>query len=209
MIKKISIFILSCFLFKSLYAENNMPSAITTPIPINQIKDYDNYSAPLKNLIHEAWLLSTQHLTYEFGSANPNNKGMDCSGTIYYLLNKLNVPHVPRDSKGLYEWVKNFGHFYPVKIQNFASPEFNALRPGDLLFWSGTYNNGNVQAISHVMLYLGKTLDGKPLMFGSSDGRSYCGKKMWGVSVFDFQLPHGNSNAKFLGYSCIPSLTCK
>jgi len=47
-----------------------------------------------------------------------------------------------------------------------------------------------------------------PLMFGASDGRYYNGKKMWGVSVFDFELPKPNSAAKFIGYSCVPQLTC-
>src|SRR5690348_6091902 len=83
---------LNVLLINSLYAEDNLKPAITTPIPIKQIKDYSNYSPNVKKLIDEAWNLSTKNLTYEFGSDNPNNKGMDCSGTMYYLLNKLKVP---------------------------------------------------------------------------------------------------------------------
>jgi hypothetical protein len=45
-------------------------------------------------------------------------------------------------------------------------------------------------------------------MFGSSNGRTYQGKKMWGVSVFDFQLPDPKEKHKFIGYGCIPKLTC-
>lgn len=56
------------------------------------------------------------------------------------------------------------------------------------------------------MLYLGKNIEGQPLMMGASNGRSYKGKKIYGVSVFDFQLPDNKS--KFLGYSCIPTLNC-
>jgi hypothetical protein len=193
----------------STYAEQNLPPAITTPIPIDQLKDYAHYSPTLKKLILAARDLSEKNLTYQFGSADPKNKGMDCSGTIYYLLKKADVADVPRSSHEMFEWVKKSGYFHPVTRYAFSSPEFSQLKPGDLLFWSGTYQHGkgNV-AISHVMLYLGENNKNEPLMFGSSDGRSYHGKKMWGVSVFDFQLPDSRTKAKFVGYSCIPNLTC-
>jgi hypothetical protein len=58
------------------------------------------------------------------------------------------------------------------------------------------------------MLYLGKNKKGEPLMFGASNGRTYEGKKMNGVGVFDFKLPKEGAPQKFVGYSCIPSLTC-
>ncbi len=209
MFNLVKILLLSMLLINSVYAENSLKPAVTTPIPINQIKDYSLYPATIKKLIHEAWNLSRKNLTYQFGSASPNNEGMDCSGAIFYLLTTLNVPDVPRDSKGMYEWVKKSGHFHKVYNQDFSSSEFSALKPGDLLFWTGTYANQHPDAISHVMLYLGKTLQNKPIMFGSSDGRSYAGNKMWGVSVFDFLLPNDISTAKFIGYSCIPTLTCE
>ncbi|NNM58873.1 MAG: hypothetical protein HKM04_03575 [Legionellales bacterium] len=60
-----------------------------------------------------------------------------------------------------------------------------------------------------MMLYLGKNLAGKSLMFGASDGRTYEGIQRWGVSVFDFTLPSSSSKSHFLGFSCIPTLTCK
>jgi hypothetical protein len=58
------------------------------------------------------------------------------------------------------------------------------------------------------MLYLGKNKKGERLMFGASDGRTYQGKKMWGVSVFDFNLPDGKGPQRFVGYGCVPGLTC-
>lgn len=58
------------------------------------------------------------------------------------------------------------------------------------------------------MLYLGKNDQGQRLMFGASDGRTYQGKSMWGVSLFDFKLPNPQSSSHFVGYSCIPHLTC-
>ncbi len=206
MYKFAKIVILLTFWTSVVCAETLKP-AVTTPIPINEIKDYSHYSVKLKKLIAEAEKLSKQNLTYEFGSDDPQNKGMDCSGTIYYLLKTMDVD-VPRDSEGMYQWVKKSGHFHSVQTQDFSSSEFSALKPGDLLFWTGTYNKTNAESISHVMLYLGKTKENKPIMFGSSDGRTYLGKKMWGVSVFDFQVAYKNSSAKFVGYSCIPTLMC-
>lgn len=58
------------------------------------------------------------------------------------------------------------------------------------------------------MIYLGKNKKGERLMFGSSNGRTYQGKKMWGVSVFDFTLPKKGKVEKFIGYGCIPRLNC-
>lgn len=58
------------------------------------------------------------------------------------------------------------------------------------------------------MIYLGKNNAGEPLMIGASDGRTYQGRSVYGVSVFDFQLPNLLSKSKFLGYSCIPTINC-
>ena len=86
--------------------------------------------------------------------------------------------------------------------------EFKRLQPGDLLFWEGTYAVKHVPPITHVMLYLGKNHQGQALMVGASDGRTYQGKPMCGVSVFDFKLPRPGSRSRFVAYSCIPGLTC-
>lgn len=179
-------------------------SAVTEVIPLSQIKDYKSYPETTRSLIKAAYDLSKQNLTYMYGSANPKNKGMDCSGTIYYLLNKKSGIDIPRSSDDMYNWVKKKGNLHRVKNKNNID-DFKDLKPGDLLFWSGTYNKSG---ITHVMLYLGKNKDNQPLMFGSSDGRTYEGKRMWGVSVFDFILPRKGSRAQFVGYGCIPTVNC-
>ncbi|MEO6054159.1 MAG: peptidoglycan endopeptidase, partial [Chthoniobacterales bacterium] len=87
--------------------------------------------------------------------------------------------------------------------------EWAELRPGALLFWTGTYNTGNRNPpVSHVMIYLGRRKsDGRPVMFGASDGRSYDGKARWGVGVFDFSLPAvPGGKARFIGYGDVPGL---
>ncbi len=190
------------------YAENKSSSAITMPIPISQIVDYPSYPSVIQKLIASSEHLSKMNLTYLYGSANPKNKGMDCSGTIYYLLKEMNVYNVPRQSDEQFNWVEKKGKLYRVTSNDFDSVEFSNLKPGDLLFWSGTYLTNRKSPISHVMIYLGKNKKGTHLMFGASDGRTYDGKKMWGVSVFDFNLPDNKGKSRFIGYSCIPDLTC-
>ena len=80
------------------------------------------------------------------------------------------------------------------------------LAAGDLLFWTNTVGKTDRDPpITHVMMYLGKkTNDGHPVMFGSSDGRTYNSISRWGVSVFDFQIPRETSPARFIGYAHLP-----
>jgi hypothetical protein len=188
-------------------AGNRLPVAITQPIPIAQLVEYPTYSPAVRALILKAQLLSQMKLTYLYGSSDPKNKGMDCSGTIYYLLNQMKINHVPRQSDELLTWVEDNKKLYRVNHNDFSSPDFSNLNPGDLLFWSGTYSTHRRSGISHVMLYLGKNKNGDRLIFGSSDGRTYQGKKMWGVSVFDFLLPNGAGPQRFVGYGRIPEFT--
>lgn len=189
-------------------AQTQLKPAITTPIPVSDLVGYPDYPPSVKTLISNASTLTRQNLTYIYGSADPKRHGMDCSGTIYYLLNNNGVKDVPRSANDMYRWVEKNSTFNHVQSSNFNSTDFSKLKPGDLLFWSGTYKTGNSSLITHVMLYLGQNSNHEPLMFGSSDGRTYQNKKMWGVSVFDFKLPATRDTAKFLGYSCIPQLTC-
>jgi hypothetical protein len=170
--------------------------------------DFDSNPLKAKQVIQITLDLAAQNIGYKYGSSNPANGGMDCSGTIYYLLTRLGIKNVPRSSESLYQWVKKRGSFYSVQSRHFNDNEFSYLKPGDLLFWSGTYQAKNNPCATHVMLYLGKNKENKPLMAGSSDGRTYKGKKIYGVSVFDFKLPTKHSKSSFLGYSCIPKFTC-
>ena len=133
---------------------------------------------------------------------------MDCSGTIYFLLNKVEPKTVPRQASEMFTWAKEKGKLHLVTQQYYHSPELSQLKPGDLLFWTGTYAVHREPPITHVMIYLGENKKNEPLMFGASDGRTYHGKKMWGVSVFDFKMLDNKSKAKFIGYSCVPNLTC-
>lgn len=193
----------------SIYAEQIHHDAVTQSLSLTQLAGYGNYPPTVQQLIANAATLTEQHLTYTYGSADPKNGGMDCSGTIFFLLKESKVNDVPRQANEIYEWAWQKGQFYAVNGTDFDSFEFSKLKPGDLLFWTGTYDVKREPPITHVMMYLGKNQQNQPLMFGASDGRTYQGKQMWGVSVFDFKLPNPQATDKFIGYSCIPNLTCK
>lgn len=204
----LKIIILFALLFNTVIANaKNLHQPITKPIPIGELTDFDNYPPAVKELIKEARTLSKKNLTYIYGSADPKNKGMDCSGTINYLLKKRNIDS-PRQANQLYTWVQNEGTLYKVKSNIFGKDKLNNLKPGDLIFWSGTYKVKRTPPITHVMMYLGKDKNNQPLMFGASNGRPYKRKSMYGVSVFDFTYPYYDSG-KLVGYGCIPGVSCR
>jgi hypothetical protein len=128
------------------------------------------------------------------------------------LLRSQGFKDVPRDSSEQYIWARKNGQFFAVVSTEADGFEFKDLQPGDLMFWSGTYQTERAVPITHVMLYLGREkVSGKRIMFGSSDGRSYHGIQRWGVSVFDFTMPKANpatpeKHVNFVGYARIPAL---
>ena len=180
----------------------------------DQIADYDSYPTKVRQILDAGLTLTKQNLGYTYGSADPKNGGMDCSGFIYYVLQQNGFPDVPRDSSQQYVWVHKTGDFNAVLSRNEDSFELGDLKPGDLLFWRGTYNVDRDPPITHTMIYLGREKrTNKRVMVGSSDGRTYDGKQRWGVSVFDFKMPPPpkSGDAKispvFVGYGRIPGLS--
>jgi peptidoglycan DL-endopeptidase CwlO len=179
----------------------------------DEIAGYDSYSPKVRQILDAGLALTKENLGYTYGSADPANGGMDCSGFIYYLLTENGFKDVPRDSSQQYVWVRKAGNFNAVLSRHEDSFEFDALKPGDLLFWSGTYNIDRDPPITHTMIYLGREKRTKKrVMVGSSDGRTYDGKQRFGVSVFDFKMPPppNSGDAKispvFVGYGRIPGL---
>ena len=179
----------------------------------DEIADYDSYPPKVRQILDAGLALTKENLGYTYGSADPGNGGMDCSGFIYYLLTENGFKDVPRDSSQQYVWVRKAGNFNAVLSRHEDSFEFDALKPGDLLFWSGTYNIDRDPPVTHTMIYLGREKQTKKrVMIGSSDGRTYDGKQRFGVSVFDFKMPPppNSGDAKispvFVGYGRIPGL---
>jgi peptidoglycan DL-endopeptidase CwlO len=186
------------------------PNASLSP---DQIAGYDSDPTKVRQILDAGLALTKQNLGYTYGSADPANGGMDCSGFVYYVLKQNGFPDVPRDSSQQYVWVRKGGNFKAVVSRKEDTFELDDLKPGDLLFWKGTYNIDRDPPITHSMIYLGREKrTNKRVMIGSSDGRTYDGKQRWGVSVFDFKMPPPpkSGDAKispvFVGYGRIPGL---
>ena len=180
---------------------------VVVSLKTTDIAGFTDNPPAVQKLLTAALALTTKNLGYLYGSADPAQKGMDCSGTIYFLLQQAGLKDAPRSSDEQFIWASDAGTFHPVKGRDLTAPEFASLRPGDLLFWTGTYAIARKVPVTHTMIYLGKAKsDGLPLMVGSSDGRTYRGKKCFGVSVFEFRLPAQGSKSKFIGFARIPGL---
>lgn len=183
------------------------PAAVST-MSIEEIRDFDKYPKQVQSLVQSALALTHLELRYMYGSHEPNKGGMDCSGTMYHLLHFQGLKDVPRQSDEMAMWVerKSQLHLTPTAT-DFDSPEFADLKPGDLLFWTNTTATSRKLPVTHVMVYLGKRKkDGKRIIFGSSDGRSFSGMRRSGVSVFDFHLPRAEGTARLHGYGMAPGL---
>lgn len=188
------------------------PNATLLP---DSLSGFENYPPKVRQLLISALELTTRNLDYKYGSADPANGGMDCSGFVYFVLKQNGIDAVPRDSSEQYIWLRRTGRFEPVVSQKEDSFEFDNLKPGDLLFWTGTYAIERDPPITHAMIYLGREKKtGGRVMVGASDGRTYQNQQRFGVSVFDFKLPRadkgetedGKTRPRFVGYAHLPGL---
>ena len=180
----------------------------------SDLVEFSKQPEKVQKLIESALALTRQNLTYTYGSDDPGNGGMDCSGFIFYVLRQNGFDDVPRDASSQYIWVRKAKTFEAVLSTSKDSFELDDLRPGDLLFWTGTYDVKRDPPVTHTMIYLGtEKSTHQRVMVGSTDGRTYRGKTRWGVSVFDFKAneisPYADPQKKrgaFAGYARIPGL---
>jgi len=173
------------------------------------IMEFSQQPYGVRTMISYALGLTGMGLGYKYGSSDPEQGGMDCSGTIYHILTHLGYLSIPRDSLGLYHWVKQQGNF--TLLQGEGHGSFKEIKPGDLLFWINTYETKRNPPISHVSMYIGTDRNtGLPVMVGASEGRKYKSRVRNGVSVFEFHYPEsigisgGKSN--FIGYGSVPGI---
>jgi cell wall-associated NlpC family hydrolase len=134
---------------------------------------------------------------YRNGGADP--AGMDCSGAVLFLLKQVGID-APRSADAQLEWLKSAGRLtlVPTSARTLEAPAFAALQPGDLIFWAP---DGPAPArASHVHLYLGREADGHAVMIGSSDGRSYRGKKLSGFGIVDFRIPQAGAPTRIIAF---------
>ncbi|MEM9281602.1 MAG: NlpC/P60 family protein [Verrucomicrobiota bacterium] len=184
------------------------PASVASLSPTDLI-EYESQPPAVQQLIEEALSLTKKGLTYQFGSNSPENPGMDCSGTVQFTLKEAGVNQVPRSSYTMFKWAEEEGMLVDTRgVTTTEDPVFDPIQPGDLLFWEGTYDTGDRDPpISHVMLYLGRLKeDGRGVVFGASDGRRFRGKRIHGVSVFDWRVPPEGSSSKFVAFGPVPGL---
>ena len=184
-------------------------SVSVSSIRVEDLAEYEAQPEAVKKLVAEALKLTEKKLSYTYGSASPKAGGMDCSGTVCYLLKSMGLSEVPRMSHTIYLWAEKQGNLTKLsQVHSPSHPSLKPLQPGDLVFWEGTYSvRERNPPISHVMIYLGTLKkDGMGVLFGASSGRRYRGKKIHGVSVFDFKVPSAQSKAKMVAFGPVPGI---
>jgi len=190
---------------KTSYQEKGKTYHRPATLKTTQLESFKKLDKARQALITKALAVSSNHgwLKYKFGGATPAAGGFDCSGSMYYVLRKSGLKP-PRTSAQQYLWLRDAKeiHTIPAGVTSIEDKSFSNLRPGDLLFWSGTYRptDGRKINISHVSMYLGQEKDGRHVMVGATKGRTYRGKRGDGFGVYDFKLPRKGSRAKFVGY---------
>lgn len=189
-----------------------LEKASVASIEPGDLIEYEAQPPEIRRLIEQALSLTERRLTYRFGSNSPEKKGMDCSGTVQFTLESVGVEGVPRSSHTIYRWAEEAGSLVATNgVESTEDPVFEQLKPGDLLFWKGTYDTAKRNPpISHVMIYLGRLReDGNGVVFGASDGRRFRGKRIRGVSVFDWRVPPAGSSSKFVAFGPVPGLAAE
>jgi len=179
-------------------------------IETSQLVEFESLPEDRKKLIEAAIATARDSpwLPYLFGGSDPKDGGFDCSGAMYYVMKKAGL-EPPRTSADQYLWLQDGNGLIKVSpdTRDLDHPSLKLLKPGDLLFWGGTYTptDGRQVNITHVALYLGHEKKGnRPVMINATDGRSYRGTKANGYGVYDFQLPREGSKTVFMGYGTPP-----
>ena len=159
------------------------------------------------SLVRRCDVMALEGLKYVFGGDDPSTGGLDCSGAVQYLLRQEGIRDVPRTAYTQYQWLEQHGTLNKVSRWSWSKEcVASRLRPGDLMFWTGTYDTGKSPNISHVMIYLGRDANnGKHYMFGASSRRS---KGLHGnaVDVYEFVYPHPHGKDNFAGFGSVPGL---
>ncbi len=189
-------------------AHANPPALIET----SELKDFDTLEEPRKKLIETALLAAKEvsGMPYKFAGNGAKDGGFDCSGAMFHVLNKAGL-NPPRTSSAQFLWVKKDStlHTVSTEAKDLTHASFAELKPGDLVFWSGTYTptDNRLSNITHVGMFLGyEKKDGHPVMINASDGRSYRGVKQSGFGVFDFRIPKAGGTSVMVGYGTPPKL---
>lgn len=197
----------------TLLALAAFPLAQAAPIiGVEDLKGFAELPEARRKLIETALKASceVEGMPYKYGGNGGKEGGFDCSGAMYYVLRKADLKP-PRTSADQFLWVKENSklHLVPLAARDITHESFAALQPGDLLFWTGTYepNDGRLVKITHVAMFLGyEKKDGSPVMINATDGRSYRGTKVNGYGLCDFRVPRAESKSRLVGYGTPPGI---
>jgi hypothetical protein len=181
---------------------------VATLLP-RDLVEYRRQPKRVRTLIWNALSLTQQGLGYKFGSHDPRRGGMDCSGTIHYILRRSGWDKAPRTSRDQYLWLREYGTLTSVDGREARHYNNRRLRPGDLLFWIHTYRTRRNPPITHVAIYLGTDRrTGKPVIVHAGGGRKYAGKARRGVTVVELEEParrgFRGGKGSFVGFGTVP-----
>jgi hypothetical protein len=140
-------------------------------------------------------------LPYVFGGDHPKEGGLDCSGAIKFLLSDIGFTDLPRTSYGQYDWMRKSRSFKHTKTIPEQMGGKKGIKPGDLIFWGGTYDSGH--KVSHVMIYLGQGSDGTHYMFGAR-GKKKRGFFGHGVDIWELSTGY---NKSLIGFGTLPGVS--
>jgi len=205
--------ILGCLLSVSL-----SQVAIGENLPLlktSEIRDFSELEAPRQKVIEVAINAGKEvaGMPYLYGGNGPADGGFDCSGAMHYILNKMEL-NPPRTSSDLFLWIRDQSkiHIISKEVDDLRHKDFAHLKPGDLVFWTGTYEptDGRKTKITHVGMFLGyEKKDEHAVMINATNGRSYRGSKGNGFGVYDFRVPRKGSKSRIVGYGTPPGLISK
>lgn len=194
----------------------SLPLAQAAPmIETGELRGFEELPESRRKLIELAIAASNEvaGMPYVYGGNGAADGGFDCSGAMYHVLLKAGLKP-PRTSADQYLWLRENSRLNPVSLEarDVTHMNFSNLKPGDLLFWTGTYepNDARLVKITHVAMFLGyEKKDGRAVMMSASEGRSYRGKKANGYGLYDFKVPNAGSKSRMVGYGTPPGLAEK
>jgi peptidoglycan DL-endopeptidase CwlO len=184
-------------------------------IETSELRGFDELPEGRRKLIEVALKTGAvvAGMPYQYGGNGAAEGGFDCSGAIYHVLRKAGLKP-PRTSSDQYLWVREHLRFHPVSLDavDTEHASFSHLKPGDLVFWAGTYDptDGRLTKITHVAMFLGhEKKDGRAVMVNATNGRPYRGTMVDGYGVCDFRVPKKGGKSRMVGYGTPPGLAVK
>lgn len=133
------------------------------------------------DLLAVAERLASQNLQYIYGSEDPAKGGLDCSGFVRVVFREAYGIDLPDEAGKQYDYARKYGRVWDGTTGVWKESD---LKPGDLVFYSGTRPSQRLNPITHVMIYYGHGL-----VVGAQNAGHRLYFKSPGVGFFPFR-PH-------------------